>query len=471
MAKKKQKSFKMPSAFTVLLLIIVVLAIVTNLIKSDAVTGATLPLVVMSPVLGFVDALDVALFVMIIGGFLGVINKTEALQAGIAKVVEKFKGKENILIPVLMFIFSIGGTTYGMAEETIAFYALIVGTMMLAGFDSLTGAAIILLGAGVGVLGSTVNPFAIGAAIDALPAGVEVSQAAIISLGAILWISSYLIATFFVMRYAKKVKAKKSKTILSKEEVKASEEVYLKVKNEEVEEPKLTIRRKVVLGIFGFSFVIMILSLLPWGSFNIEIFNETTDWLVGIPFGDWYFQELSAWFFLMAVIVGIVYGLKEKEIVDAFVTGAADMMGVALVIAVSRGISVIMSETGLGDYILVNAAESLKNVNAGLFTSFSYFLYLGLSFLIPSTSGLAGASMPIMGGLADALNLSPEVTIMIFCSACGVVNLVTPTSAVVMGGLATSKIEFSTWLKFVWKVLISLILANILILSFAMVIL
>lgn len=469
--KKKQNRFKMPSAFTVLLLIIVVLAIVTNLIRSDAVTGATLPLVVMSPVLGFVDALDVALFVMIIGGFLGVINKTEALQAGIAKVVEKFKGKENVLIPVLMFLFSIGGTTYGMAEETIAFYALIVGTMMLAGFDSLTGAAVILLGAGVGVLGSTVNPFAIGAAIDALPAGVEVSQAAIISLGAILWISSYLIATFFVMRYANKVKAKKSNSILSKEEIKASEGVYLKQKEEEVEGPKLTVRRKLVLGVFGFSFVIMILSLLPWWSFGVEIFNNTTDWLVGIPFGDWYFQELSAWFFLMAIVVGLIYGLKEKEIVDSFIAGAADMMGVALVIAVSRGISVIMSETGLGDYILVNAAEALQNVNAGLFTSLSYFLYLGLSFLIPSTSGLAGASMPIMGGLADALSLSPEVMIMIFCSACGVVNLVTPTSAVVMGGLATSKIEFSTWLKFVWKVLAALIVANILILSVAMVIL
>ena len=358
-----------------------------------------------------------------------------------------------------------------MAEETIAFYALIVGTMMLAGFDSLTGAAVILLGAGVGVLGSTVNPFAIGAAIDALPAGVEVSQAAIISLGAILWISSYLIATFFVMRYANKVKAKKSNSILSKEEIKASEEVYLKQKEEEVEGPKLTVRRKLVLGVFGFSFVIMILSLLPWWSFGVEIFNNTTDWLVGIPFGDWYFQELSAWFFLMAIVVGLIYGLKEKEIVDSFIAGAADMMGVALVIAVSRGISVIMSETGLGDYILVNAAEALQNVNAGLFTSLSYFLYLGLSFLIPSTSGLAGASMPIMGGLTDALSLSPEVMIMIFCSACGVVNLVTPTSAVVMGGLATSKIEFSTWLKFVWKVLAALIVANILILSVAMVIL
>ncbi|MEG0137830.1 MAG: YfcC family protein [Bacilli bacterium] len=466
----KKRGFRMPSAFSVLLLIIFILAIVTNIINSKSVTGATVPMVVMSPISGFVDAIDVALFVMIIGGFLGVVTKTEALQAGISKVVEKLKGKEMIMIPILMFIFSLGGTSYGMAEETIAFYALIVGTMMFAGFDSLTGAAIILLGAGVGVLGSTVNPFAVGAAIDALPEGVVVNQGVVITLGAILWITSYLIATIYVMRYAKKVKAKKEASLLTQEEKVSSEKLFLKNDSKE-ETPKLTGKRKAILCIFALSFVVMILSLIPWGDFNVKIFQNSTKFLTGLPFGEWYFQELSAWFFIMAVIVGLIYRLKEKEIVNSFVSGCADMMGVALVIAVSRGISVIMGQTGLGDYILVNAANALEGVSTWLFTGLSYFLYLGLSFLIPSTSGLAGASMPIMGGLADALKLSPEVMIMIFCSACGVVNLVTPTSAVVMGGLATSKIEFSTWIKFVWKVLLALIVANIVILSIAMAIL
>ncbi|MEG2251007.1 MAG: YfcC family protein [Bacilli bacterium] len=466
----KKRGFRMPSAFSVLLLIIFILAIVTNIINSKSVTGATVPMVVMSPISGFVDAIDVALFVMIIGGFLGVVTKTEALQAGIAKVVEKLKGKEMIMIPILMFIFSLGGTSYGMAEETIAFYALIVGTMMFAGFDSLTGAAIILLGAGVGVLGSTVNPFAVGAAIDALPEGVVVNQGVVITLGAILWITSYLIATIYVMRYAKKVKAKKEASLLTQEEKVSSEKLFLKNDSKE-ETPKLTGKRKAILCIFALSFVVMILSLIPWGDFNVTIFQKSTKFLTGLPFGEWYFQELSAWFFIMAVVVGLIYRLKEKEIVNSFVSGCADMMGVALVIAVSRGISVIMGQTGLGDYILVNAANALEGVSTWLFTGLSYFLYLGLSFLIPSTSGLAGASMPIMGGLADALKLSPEVMIMIFCSACGVVNLVTPTSAVVMGGLATSKIEFSTWIKFVWKVLLALIVANIVILSIAMAIL
>ncbi|MEG0994482.1 MAG: YfcC family protein [Bacilli bacterium] len=465
---KKKFKFVMPSAYTVLLILILLVSLATILIPD--VKNASLADIVMSPINGFVDAIDVAIFVIIIGGFLGVVAKTEALSAGIAKVVKKLKGKEMVMIPVLMFIFSLGGTTYGMAEETIAFYVLIVGTMMFAGFDSLTGAAIILLGAGVGVLGSTINPFAIGAAVDALPKGIEVNQTIIIVLGTILWITSYLIATAFVLEYAKRVKKRKEESLLSEIETKNAEKTFLK-KGKDTEAPELTGKRKVVLGIFALGFVIMILSLLPWADFGITIFDKSTAWLFGIPFGQWYFLELASWFVLLAIIIGIVYRLKEKEIADSFIDGANDMIGVALVIAVSRGISVIMATTGLGDYILTNAARALKGVNTILFSGLSYVLYLGLSFLIPSTSGLAGASMPIMGGLANALKLSPEVMIMIFCSACGVVNLVTPTSAVVMGGLAVSRIEFSTWIKFVWKVLLALIVTNIAILSIAMMVL
>lgn len=465
--KKKGFRFKMPSAFTVLLIIIVVLALVTYLIPS--VKNASLPLVLMSPVKGFADALDVCIFVIVIGGFLGVVTKTRALEAGVAKIVEKMKGKEIWMIPVLMILFSLGGTTYGMAEETIAFYALITATMMAAGFDSLVGASVILLGAGVGVLGSTVNPFAVSVAVDAFQSafpGVVVNQSIVIALGAILWITSLVIAIIFVMRYAKKVQHKKEASILSEKEQRASERAFLK-KNEK-EPAQLTGRRKAILVLFGISFVIMIISLIPWSSFGITIFEKSTAWFLGVPFGDWYFQELAAWFFLVSIIIGIIDGLKEKEIVDSFVEGASGMISVALIIAVSRGISVLMAETGLSTYILTHAADALRGVSTGLFTGLSYLVYVGLSFLIPSTSGLATASIPTMGGLAYLLKLSPEVMIMVFCAACGLVNLFTPTSAVVMGGLEVSKIEFGTWLKFVFKLLLILLVVNIVILTIAM---
>lgn len=471
MTVQKEKSrFKMPSAFTVLILIILVIAGVSLVLADPMITKATLPHVVMAPILGFVDAIDVSLFVLVLGGFLGVVNKTGVLYKGIANVVKKLRGKELLLIPILMIIFSIGGTTYGMAEETIAFYSLIVATMIAAGFDPLVGASVILLGAGAGVLGSTINPFAISVAVDtAKAAGIVTNQGMIILLGAILWLTTLAICIWYVMAYAKKVLNNPEASILSKQEL---SEAQIAFKSESSQgDTTLTARGKIVLSLFAFSFLIMIISLIPWENFGITFFESWTDWLTGESFGNWYFKELAAWFFIIAIICGLVYRLKEKDIVDSFIAGAGDMIGVALVIAVSRGIYVIMSDTNLNDYILTHSANALNGMHAVPFTVMSYVIYLGLSFLIPSTSGLATGSIGIFAPLAQSLSLSPEVMIMIFTAACGLINLITPTSGVVMGGLAISKIDFSSWVKFSLKIIATILVANIIILSAAMIIL
>jgi len=460
----EKKGLKMPSAFSILFIIIAILAVITHFIPS--VESASFSQFIMAAPKGFVDAIDVCVFVLCIGGFLGVVAETGALDAGIAAIVKKMGGNELMLIPVLMLIFSLGGTSYGMCEETMAFYALIVGTMMVAGFDAMVGCATIMLGAGVGCLGSTVNPFAVGAAADALKGvGIKVNQSIVIGLGAVLWLSSLIIAIIFVMRYAKKVKSE-GRTILSAAEKAASEAEYLSGKTSE--DVNMTGSQKVALTLFGLSFVIMIMSLIPWGSFGINMPAATGTWLVGLPWGDWYFQELQAWFVVMAIIIAVVSRIPERDFVKFFINGAADMMSVVLVIAVSRGISILMTETGLDMYVLNNAAKALEGVNTTVFTAGSYVVYIGLSFLIPSTSGLAAASMPTFGALTHKIGLSPEVMIMIYCSACGVVNLVTPTSAVVMGGTSLSKIEYPTWVKFALPLCGILIVANIIILSIAM---
>ena len=470
MAKKEKSRFKMPTAYTVLILIILVIAAVSLIIADPMIKKATIPNVVMSPILGFIDAIDVSLFVLVLGGFLGVINRTGVLYKGIASVVKKLNGKELLLIPILMIIFSIGGTTYGMAEETIAFYSFIVATMMAAGFYSLVGAAVILLGAGAGVLGSTINPFAISVAVDtAKTAGVETNQGTIILLGAILWITTLAICIFYVMSYAKKVHNNLSVSILSKQELDDAHRAFHSDKKDE--NTTLNSRGKIVLSLFAFSFLIMILSLIPWENFGVTIFDSWTDWLTGESFGNWYFRELAAWFFIISIICGLVYRLKEKEIVDSFIAGAGDMIGVALVIAVSRGIYVIMSDTNLNSFILTHSANALNGMNAVPFTIMSYIIYIGLSFLIPSTSGLATGSIGIFAPLAQSLNLSPNVMIMIFAAACGLVNLITPTSGVVMGGLAISKIDFSSWIKFSLKIVATIFVVNIIVLSVAMLVL
>ena len=473
-AKKKRG---MPSSFTILLALLAIVAVITVIVSGTsggAVTAARLSDFCTAPILGFADALPVCLFVMILGGFLGMMTETGALDNGIAVLVQKLKGNEIMLIPVLMLIFSLGGTTYGMCEETVPFYALLAATMMAAGFDPMVGAATVLLGAGCGCLGSTVNPFAVGAAVDALTGvDIAVNQSIIIGLGAVLWIVTTAMSIVFVMNYAKKVKADKGSTILSMQELKDAEEAHGKAASEVHKEVKLTGRQKGVLIAFAFTFVVMIVGFIPLADLNEGVANffdagavydadgnaVVQGWsalITGLPIGQWYFDEASTWFFLMAVLIGIIGGLSEKQIVNTFITGAADMMSVVLVIALARGISVLMANTGLDVYVLDAAANALAGLSGVIFAPMSFLVYFGLSFLIPSTSGMATVSMPIMGPLAVKLGFSPEVMVMIFSAAIGVVNLFTPTSGAIMGGLALAKIEWTTWLKFALKLIVAL---------------
>ena len=484
-AKKKRG---MPSSFTILLALLAIVAVITVIVSGTsggAVTAARLSDFCTAPIKGFADALPVCLFVMILGGFLGMMTETGALDNGIAVLVQKLKGNEIMLIPVLMLIFSLGGTTYGMCEETVPFYALLAATMMAAGFDPMVGAATVLLGAGCGCLGSTVNPFAVGAAVDALTGvGIEVNQSIIIGLGAVLWIVTTAMSIVFVMNYAKKVKADKGSTILSMQELKDAEEAHGKAASEVHKEVKLTGRQKGVLIAFAFTFVVMIVGFIPLADLNEGVANFfdagavydadgnaiVQGWsalITGLPIGQWYFDEASTWFFLMAVLIGIIGGLSEKQIVNTFITGAADMMSVVLVIALARGISVLMANTGLDVYVLDAAANALAGLSGVIFAPMSFLVYFGLSFLIPSTSGMATVSMPIMGPLAVKLGFSPEVMVMIFSSAIGVVNLFTPTSGAIMGGLALAKIEWTTWLKFALKLIVALSVVCAIILTVA----
>lgn len=488
-AKKKRG---MPSSFTILLALLAIVAVITVIVSGTsggAVTAARLSDFCTAPIKGFADALPVCLFVMILGGFLGMMTETGALDNGIAVLVQKLKGNDIMLIPVLMLIFSLGGTTYGMCEETVPFYALLAATMMAAGFDPMVGAATVLLGAGCGCLGSTVNPFAVGAAVDALTGvGIEVNQSIIIGLGAVLWIVTTVMSIVFVMNYAKKVKADKGSTILSMQELKDAEEAHGKAASEVHKEVKLTGRQKGVLIAFAFTFVVMIVGFIPLADLNEGVANffdagavydadgnaVVQGWsalITGLPIGQWYFDEASTWFFLMAILIGIIGGLSEKQIVNTFITGAADMMSVVLVIALARGISVLMANTGLDVFVLDAAANALAGLSGVIFAPMSFLVYFGLSFLIPSTSGMATVSMPIMGPLAVKLGFSPEVMVMIFSAAIGVVNLFTPTSGAIMGGLALAKIEWTTWLKFALKLIVALSVVCAVILTVACVLL
>ena len=473
MAKKKTKV--MLSSFSIILILIFGLGILSHvlpdaqfvgdqIVNGSGTVGAKLSQVLMSPILGFEDAIDVGIFIMMLGGLLAVINKTGALETGIKVLVRKLKGRELLLIPILMFIFSICGSTYGMLEETVGFYVLLAATMMAAGMDPLVGAAVILLGAGSGCLGSTINPFATGVALSALPEGVTANHGLVLLIATFIWLTTLGICILFVMNYAKKVKKDKGSTILSLREQKQAEKKFGNFYKKDEKEVNLTGKQKLTLVLFALTFLVMIIGFIPWGEFDITFFDSFTGWLTGSSLGNWWFYEAALWFLIMSILIAIINKFGEKGFIDTFVDGADDMIGVILVIAIARGASVLMGQTYLDNYIIYNAADLLAKVPEMLFVPLNYILHIVLSILVPSSSGLATLSTPIIAPLAAQLGYSVEVTIMTLVSANGLVNLISPTCGAIMGGLALAKIEYSTWFRWAFKVVLTIMLVNIFVL-------
>ncbi len=476
MANAKKKAKTMLSSFSIILILIFGLGILSHLlpnakfvgeeiVNGSGTVGATLSQVLMAPISGFENAVDVGIFIMILGGMLAVVNQSGALETGIKVLVHKLKGKEIWLIPILMTIFSICGTTYGMLEETVGFYVLLAATMMAAGMDPLVGSAIVLLGAGTGCLGSTVNPFATGVALSSLPEGIAADNGLVILIAVFLWLTSLIVSIIFVMSYAKKVQKDKGSTFLSLREQKNAENAFGNFAEGQKEEPKLSGKQKATLIVFALAFVVMIIGFIPWGEFGVTLFKGWSDVLTGAPLGEWYFYDSALWFLILSIIIAVINGLGEKGYVDAFVSGASDMVGVLLVIAIARGASILMTQTHLDNYIVYNAAEALSKLPEVAFVPLNYLLHVILSFLVPSSSGLATLSTPIIAPIAAQLGYSVEVAIMTMVAANGLVNLITPTCGAIMGGLALAKVEYSTWFKWAIKIVIIIGVLNIFVLS------
>lgn len=387
------------------------------------------------------------------------------LETGIKILVKKMHGKEYLLIAVLMLIFSVMGTTYGFLEESVGFYVLIAATMFAAGLDPLVGVATILLGAGAGVLGSTINPFATGVAVSAMKdAGIEFNQGTIILIATVLWLTTLAISMFFVIRYAKKVQRDKGSTFLSLREQAAAEKRYSKFLQAKDDTLKLTGKQIASLIVFALTFVVMIIGFIPWGDFGITFFDEWTGWLTGASLGNWWFYEAALWFLLASILIAIINREGEHGFIDTFIDGADDMIGVVLVIAVARGASVLMAETAMDNYIVVNAAAGLASLPEMAFVPLNYLLHVVLSVLVPSSSGLATLSTPIIAPVAANLGYSTNVAAMTIVAANGLVNLITPTCGAIMAGLALAKVDYATWFKWGIRVVACIAIVNIIVL-------
>ncbi|KZL14378.1 MULTISPECIES: YfcC family protein [Pseudovibrio] len=443
--------FKFPTAFTILFALIILVAIATWFVpagKYDRVINPILdkevpvpgtyhlveanpqgPVeVFMAPIAGLYDpisytanAIDVAVFVLVIGGFLMVVTRTGAIDAGIAKIMTGLKGRENLMIPILMAFFAAGGTIYGMAEESLAFYALIIPVMIRAGYDSMTGVAVILLGAGIGTLGSTINPFATVIASNA--AGVPFTDG--IGLRFLILIVGWLVCVAWVMRYAAKVKADHTSSLVSEMKEENEKHFLQGVSTDDI--PDFTAKHGWIMAIFVVTFGLLIYGVAVLG---------------------WWMGEMAALFLAASILVGIVARQGEHEFVDNFLDGARDLLGVALIIGVARGIVVVMDAGSITDTILYWSEQAVSGLSKVAFINVMFWLELVLSFFVPSSSGLAVLSMPIMAPLAGFSNVGAEYVVTAFQSASGLLNLFNPTFAVVMGGLAIGRVPYDKWLRF-----------------------
>ncbi|MGO1651414.1 YfcC family protein, partial [Senegalia sp. (in: firmicutes)] len=328
---------------------------------------------------------------------------------------------------------------------------LIIPVFIAAGYDAVTAVSVILLGAGVGVLGSTVNPFATG--IAAGFADVALGKGIVLRL--IMLIAGLVLAIFYTIRYANKIKKDPSKSLVI-DQRKDNREYFIR-KEDESEFPELNGKRKFILVLFALTFLIMIYGVLPLDEFGVEV----------IPTLGWWFPELTALFLVSSIVIGFMHAFGEedfgeKEFIDSFVSGTKDLLGVALIVGVSRGITVVMDAGNITPTVLNAGENTLSQAGRIPFILLTYLFYIPLSFLIPSTSGLATVSMPIMAPLGDFANVSRSLVITAYQSASGIVNLVTPTSAVVMGGLAIARVPYGKWLKYVWKFLLMIFVMTIL---------
>jgi uncharacterized ion transporter superfamily protein YfcC len=464
--------FTLPSAYTILFALIVLMAIATWIIPAGAYKldkeGAPIPGTyhgvagdpqriltdsLTAPINGLYGiedadgkisyynsgvlfgAIDVALFIIVIGGFLGVTMRTGAIQAGIGSLVAKLRGRERWMIPLLMIVFALGGSTYGMAEESLAFYSLVIAVMIAAGYDAMTGAAVVLLGCGIGTLGSTINPFATGIASGF--ADVSISDGFLARL--VILVVGLGIGIYFVMRYAERVKRDPTRSVVH--DMKDANEAHFSVPQDS-DETVMTGRQKLILVAFGSAFLFMMYGVIPW-----------EDMGVGIPTLWWWFPEMTALFILFSVIIGLIGRMSEGELTDAFVDGARDLLGVALIIGIARGITVVMTNGGVTDTVLHWAEQAVDGVGEVGFAVVVFLLFLPLSFLIPSSSGLATVSMPIMAPLAAFVGVQADLVVTAYQSANGLMNLFIPTSAVVMGGLAIARVPYGTYLRWVWPLL------------------
>ncbi len=382
---------------------------------------------VKAPIKGIIAGADIIFLILFIGGLVGLMNTTGAFDAGISWLAKVLKGKEYILIILVTALISIGGTTFGLAEETMAFYPILIPVFLAAKYDAMVGLACIFIGSCIGSMFSTTNPFSVIIASNA--SGINWTTG--LTTRFVALVIATVICILYIMRYAKKVKNDPSLSVIydQKEEIDA-----LFHKNSESNIP-LTSRLRLILLVFSLCFVVMIF---------------------GVAKLDWWFLEMTTTFFVGAILIGFISRINENTFIESFIKGAGELLGVAIIVGIARGITVIMEDGLISDTMLFYASGMTEGMNKGLFANMMFFIYGGLSFFIPSSSGMAVLTMPIMSPLADVVGVGRELVVDAYIYGMGLFSFINPT-ALILASLGMIKVGYDKWLKFVMPLFFILI--------------
>lgn len=465
-SSKGIKQFKVPHVYAIIFALMVIFAVLTWIVPSgsyqrqevngrevtvagtyeqsektyiDEETGDEVDLrqgvfdVLQAPTRGIQEAIEVVAFILIVGGSFQVITKTGAITSGMGRVVRRFKNKDISIIPIAMVLFALGGTSFGMAEETLPFFAIFMPIMMAMGFDSMTAFMVVFVGARTGYIASTINPFNVLIAQGIL--GIQGNPQ--LWLRMIAWVVLTAVAITWVVLYARRVKKNPESSITFEDDIAKKVEFAA---DESALDAEFTGRQKGVLAVFIAGMCLIIWGLVTQG---------------------WYMNEISAVFLAMGLLAGVIAGFSQDVIAQEFVAGIADFAFSAIVVGLARGILVIASDGMIIDTILNALATGLGGIPAVLFTTLLYAVENLLAILVPSSSGLAALTAPIFGPLTELMGLNPEAAVWALSMGSATMSLICPTSAILVAGLGVCKIKLGQWWKTVWKFFLVVSLINI----------
>lgn len=465
-SSKGIKQFKVPHVYAIIFALMVIFAVLTWIVPSgsyqrqevngrevtvagtyeqsektyiDEETGDEVDLrqgvfdVLQAPTRGIQEAIEVVAFILIVGGSFQVITKTGAITSGMGRVVRRFKNKDILIIPIAMVLFALGGTSFGMAEETLPFFAIFMPIMMAMGFDSMTAFMVVFVGARTGYIASTINPFNVLIAQGIL--GIQGNPQLWLRMIALVVLTA--VAITWVVLYARRVKKNPEPSITFEDDIAKKVEFAA---DESALDAEFTGRQKGVLAVFIAGMCLIIWGLVTQG---------------------WYMNEISAVFLAMGLLAGVIAGFSQDVIAQEFVAGIADFAFSAIVVGLARGILVIASDGMIIDTILNALATGLGGIPAVLFTTLLYAVENLLAILVPSSSGLAALTAPIFGPLTELMGLNPEAAVWALSMGSATMSLICPTSAILVAGLGVCKIKLGQWWKTVWKFFLVVSLINI----------